>query len=437
MQQIPQAATRTGQRRKLWEIPSAYHCSIIGTCLSLDDMETLRKKLGNDLQQTVSTYQLHALLVDLAGAQTPAATLLNNFLNKKYKTAVARYARLRDDEAVERQWRNDLFRGAMRGPYWAMMTHPSPSAVLLSTVYGHLHMLGYESLFLTVGYRVKLRDHQDKIKDLEHAMRHLRLGGKEREETLRAEVIVLRNQVKAGCRLLAENDRLRGEIEALRLSDVQAAWQQERNELSRSLAEADRRTAGLEQRIKELAERLWEEESLLQLADRTIRELEWLGRPVGEASDCPPAGHAISADQSGQQCPCCPMECEAEMAGLCPGPALCGKNILYVGGLHTLIPRYRELVEGCGGHFLYHDGGTETSRQRLPQLISQADAVCCPVDCVSHLACTCVKKLCKRQKKPFVMMRSAGLSHLAGSLEKISGPGRRLPPSDRLAPTHV
>ena len=76
-------------------------------------------------------------------------------------------------------------------------------------------------------------------------------------------------------------------------------------------------------------------------------------------------------------------------------------------------------MEQCGGRFLHHDGGKEASRTLLPKMLTTADAVLCPIDCVSHDACNCDQKMCKRFQKPFVLMRSAGLSSLAKGLSEI------------------
>ncbi|HHD57299.1 MAG TPA: DUF2325 domain-containing protein, partial [Desulfobulbaceae bacterium] len=56
---------------------------------------------------------------------------------------------------------------------------------------------------------------------------------------------------------------------------------------------------------------------------------------------------------------------------------------------------------------------------KLPKMLTTADVVVCPVDCVSHDACTCVKKMCKRYQKPFALMRSSGLSSLAKGISEI------------------
>lgn len=103
----------------------------------------------------------------------------------------------------------------------------------------------------------------------------------------------------------------------------------------------------------------------------------------------------------------------------CPGLDLCGRCVLYVGGQHSLVRHYRQVVENCGGRFIHHDGGREDHRTKLGEMLGRADAVICPVNCVSHDACLRAKRLCKHQVKPFIALRSAGLSALALGLERV------------------
>ena len=42
----------------------------------------------------------------------------------------------------------------------------------------------------------------------------------------------------------------------------------------------------------------------------------------------------------------------------------------------------------------------------LERLIGRAEAVFCPIDCVSHQACLMAKQLCRRLEKPFVPLRT-------------------------------
>lgn len=108
--------------------------------------------------------------------------------------------------------------------------------------------------------------------------------------------------------------------------------------------------------------------------------------------------------------------CQQLHTGTCPGVDLCGKTVLYVGGHHKMITRYKQVVENYGGNFLHHDGGREKSMHVLANMLGCADAVFCPVDCISHEACKRVKKICKQQRKPFVIMRSSGISSLSRSI---------------------
>jgi dethiobiotin synthetase len=49
-------------------------------------------------------------------------------------------------------------------------------------------------------------------------------------------------------------------------------------------------------------------------------------------------------------------------------------------------------------------------------MVKRAEAVICPINCNSHRACLCVKKLCKELNKPCVLMRNSGLGSLKRTL---------------------
>jgi hypothetical protein len=92
---------------------------------------------------------------------------------------------------------------------------------------------------------------------------------------------------------------------------------------------------------------------------------------------------------------------------------LCKRRILFVGGLDRLEQHYRDLVEKeFNGIFEHHNGDYSNGNGRLEELIRRAELVLCPVNCNSHNACLCVKKLCKELNKPFIMLQSSGLGSL-------------------------
>jgi hypothetical protein len=96
------------------------------------------------------------------------------------------------------------------------------------------------------------------------------------------------------------------------------------------------------------------------------------------------------------------------------------RTILYVGGRPNQIPQLKALVERTGARFLHHDGGIEHSSSLLPGLISRADVLLFPIDCISHDAVATLKRLCRQLEKPYLPLRAASLATLASSLAGIN-----------------
>ena len=99
---------------------------------------------------------------------------------------------------------------------------------------------------------------------------------------------------------------------------------------------------------------------------------------------------------------------------------LCGRRVAYVGGRSGIVGHFRALVERLNGQLIHHDGGIEDHEGQLGRILGQADVVLCPVDCVSHRACLRAKQFCKRTAKPFVPLRTAGLSSFVSGLRRAS-----------------
>jgi uncharacterized protein DUF2325 len=71
----------------------------------------------------------------------------------------------------------------------------------------------------------------------------------------------------------------------------------------------------------------------------------------------------------------------------------------------------------ASAEFLHHDGCIEERGGLLPGLVSRADAVLFPVDCVSHAAISRVKRLCRQGGKPLVPLRGTGLAPFFAALQ--------------------
>jgi len=99
-------------------------------------------------------------------------------------------------------------------------------------------------------------------------------------------------------------------------------------------------------------------------------------------------------------------------------PHLSNLTLLYVGGRQAQIGHLRAVAERSGAIFLHHDGGIEERSGLLQGLISRADAVLFPVDCISHAAMSLIKRTCRQAEKPFLPLRGAGLAPFCAALNK-------------------
>jgi hypothetical protein len=154
-------------------------------------------------------------------------------------------------------------------------------------------------------------------------------------------------------------------------------------------------------------------------AEHHLDELAALGDPLD--------GHCQGTIACTGDCAVNPAACKCRAAlerGLPVVSAITGKRVLYVGGRSSLVSHYKVLAEKFGCELLHHDGGREQSSHRLWELLGSADAVVCPVDCVSHEACSLVKQACKGCLKPLILARSSGLSSLARSLAELGAPAQ-------------
>ena len=92
-----------------------------------------------------------------------------------------------------------------------------------------------------------------------------------------------------------------------------------------------------------------------------------------------------------------------------------------VGARPAQIAHWRALVESCAGELLHHDGGVEDSVTGLGGLVSRADIVLLPTDCVSHEAMWSAKRLAAQLGKPFRPMRTASLAAFTRALREVVG----------------
>jgi len=117
-----------------------------------------------------------------------------------------------------------------------------------------------------------------------------------------------------------------------------------------------------------------------------------------------------------------PQDADTESQGTLPA-SLKGARLLYVGGRHGHIQRIRAFVEEAQAEFLHHDGGVEERKGLLAGIVSRADAIFFPVDCVSHDTVAVVKRLSRQTGKPYLPLRSTSLTSFIAALRRCEWSG--------------
>lgn len=406
------------QRKTLFD-NADYACPIVGTCLTVAELRRLCRKCGDAPDADVSDYEAHTFLVAQAKvAGGGPAKHLQRFLDKKYRRDLRTFRRVRDPAELRRLWRERADAGDVPGPFWALLSHPDAPEDLRREIFGEVHMLSH---------RVGAANRADlsRLARLEENLSEARAALDEGKSVLRRAVAVWKGRCREAMEALGAERAKRQAIERERISlraaienSAVAAVSRDRDRFQAQLAQTRARLQDTEAEVGRQAlslERLHAdlERTRLALADRD-REVEAL-----EASLFAALGTvATAAPEAEDDCPC------RENGASCPCPAaracgLAGKRILYVGGRCSLVAHYKLLAAKFGCELLHHDGGREQSAHRLWELLGAADAVVCPVDCVSHEACALVKQACKGCLKPLVLVRSSGLSSLARSLTEL------------------
>lgn len=390
--------TPAGQRRKLWEVRPDLHCSILGTCLSYADLLKIGRRAGFVPAEQATEYEVHNYFVHRAEEPDRLARLMQKTLDAKYRAAIHASQKAQCEESLAAFWSRAVAEGNIPGPYWALVTHPLVTEPLIVRAFGDVHMLSH---LTGAANRADAKQLQSMEAALAEAKQSLTAQAAEQRRAAarhadeRAALERRLNAAEAGCEALAAAEARLREYE----SGAVHSTLERTNEALATELEGARREGNRAQRRCETLE----------------RELSELRQAYGEASasldvlrnECAALETLLRADVDGET-----SLAQAETSAI----DLCGRRIAYVGGRASTVGHFRAVVESLNGRFSHHDGGVDDNIGRLGGVLNQADVVLCPVDCVSHGACLKAKAFCKQTAKPFVPLRTAGLSSLVRGL---------------------
>ena len=386
------ASPQTPRRSRIWELAETLHCSIVGTCLSNAELRHALARLGVNGIEAADDHELHVVGVMLAGRRDAGAKLLQRALDRRHAVAIKQYAKARDEDALRQLWDASMRSGDIPGAYWALLSHAAATEAIVKKAFQDVHMLSHLVGAANRADIRRLRQLEEEkgalTEKLHRQQQQLRDGFTSRDETIR-----LLNK------LLADHHSAREP--AANPADCREEDGARRviADLNRKLGQETTRRERLEQRLHAMSDGMRTLEASFQAVqgerDALRREIESLEDHI--------AGLLQPATGDGK-------------AAL----DLSTRTILYVGGRPNQIPQLKALVERTGARFLHHDGGIEHSSSLLPGLISRADVLLFPIDCISHDAVATLKRLCRQLEKPYLPLRAASLATLASSLAGIN-----------------
>ena len=382
------APNAKGRRSKIWDIVPWLHCSIIGTCLSAAELRNLFVKVGEADARVASDNALHASGVRAAGSRNFLGKLLNKALDDRHEATIRRFAKASSPAQLREFWLEAFEQGNIPGGYWAVLTHPAADRPLIEEAFGQVHMLSHmvgssNRMDIT---RLRTLERQLGERDQKIARQEGRLAQSSRD---RAELLRKVEGLEAEVRRLQIAERTTEKT----ISNAVA-----KSALPRQLSAERARSERLAARLADLESQAKEAYKFSVALNRQNEQLQV------EVTALEVELRLDKADES-----------SAEV-----GKYLDGLTVLYVGGRPSLVEHLRSVVASRGGMLLWHDGGVEENISALPGLISRADAVFFPTDCVSHSAVEQIKKSCRTGEKRVVPLRTASVACFLAAIRNIA-----------------
>lgn len=382
----------------------AYQCSLVGTCLTLKELRIIGRKAKLMIPHNICDFDLHGRFVSVAkNTTTYAHHQLQKYLDKKYKRSIQIFSRANTEQEIRELWANAVESADIAGAYYALTTHTGTPPELLDEVFGDIHMLSHIS---GASMRIDMQKHlilKQRVIKLDSL-----LANKEKNIHTHVKTIQGLNQ---------------------QLLYVQQLENKTKLQLEKEVAANDpARIIDLVEQVDKLSKSLniLQKQSLF-FADKAshqkaqVKQVELSNTSMSEQLfSMTRERDNLEQTLAGFLQPVCSETCSKKEKLECESMDLCGKCILYVGGRSKQYRHFRSLVEHYNGRLIHHDGGLEESGQRLTTILSQADTVMCPLNCISHAAMITVKQHCKNNTKSLVMIPKSSLSAFSKGLSEVT-----------------
>lgn len=377
---------------KVWQLPHTLHCSIIGTCLTMTELKKIAAKGQLLINKNISDYDLHRVVISAAEYDCKFSRDLQKHLNDKYAISIRKLKALKKESEYMDYWNQACEESNMAGALWALMQSAKLSNEKVQQIYGEVHMMSHLA-------GSQERASLQKTKKILTKNRKLEKKARQDSQFYNDILQDKRNFEKKVVVQKLEIEKLKEELLNIHSTKVLSLRKdnvlllkkirqfQEKQQLASELAErwktlalkTENRNLSLEQAIVSLEKNL--EDGFHE--NNPLRDSQYHGSacPVDSNNNCD------GKDED-----------------------LCGDCVLYVGGRNKAAHVFNQIVKKRNGTFLHHDGGREDNIKYLESMLSRADRVLCPLDCVSHDACSRIKAYCTKNKKPLVFLPKQSVS---------------------------
>ncbi|NYH16646.1 regulator of replication initiation timing [Paraburkholderia bryophila] len=339
----PQPRPGTQRRARLAELDGHLHCSIIGTCLSTQELRKLVPKFTNLDRRDASDLEIHHAAVELAIEGGACAKALHKSLDEHYAAAIRRFDQAGDDVELLKLWDEALKNGDIPPAYWALMTHRHATMPVRQKAFGDLHMLSH---LVGAANRADIR----RLVALEEENAAL----KEKIERQQSRLNELGAQRDASIAALNEQIAQLSANVARQIPTDAADLAAEAQHLRERLSDADQRVALHTSRREAAEQRVLQEQDAAQALRRSHDHALALLKLVQSECDALERATVDAADAT-------------QGAGARPASldSVQGKRIVYVGGRPGSNTALKRLVDAAGGELLVHDGGLEDRKGLL------------------------------------------------------------------------
>ncbi len=137
------AAPAPVRRKRLAELDTNIHCSLIGTCLTTAELRKLVPRYTTLDRDHATDLDIHHAAVELATQGGDGAKALHKALDQRYAVTLKRFGTIHETDALQQLWTDALQSGEIPPAYWAIMTHPATTPALRQRVFGDVHMLSH------------------------------------------------------------------------------------------------------------------------------------------------------------------------------------------------------------------------------------------------------------------------------------------------------